>query len=129
MKVLSKKYMLIGVLIGITPLVYFIFTGFNINEEKIRDPLSYSIYFYVILPFSFFFLIVCTISGALFGDKSFTKPIKTVVIIAVFLALIISLSMFIIDIIPFSELFPYSFVLLVIISPFLLILALIIGRN
>jgi hypothetical protein len=37
--------------------------------------------------------------------------------------------MFIIDIIPFSELFPYSFVLLVIISPFLLILALIIGRN
>jgi hypothetical protein len=52
-----------------------------------------------------------------------------VVIIAVFLALIISLCMSIYDIIPFGELFPYSFVLLVIISPFLLILALLIGRN
>lgn len=124
-----NKHLLIGLIIGIVPMIYFLLTGFMTDWIKTSDPMAHAIHFYIILPCSILFFILFAVSGGLYSIDSYAKPIKIVILIAVLISILISLCMFFSATISFIEIPKYTFVLFVIISPFLLLTAILIGKN
>lgn len=126
---LKKKYLLFGFIIGMAQMVYFVLIGFMTDWVKVSDPIAHTFHFYVILPCSILLFILLTVSGRLYSVANYNRPIKISFLLTIILSALISLFMIFSGTISIIEIFKYTSVFFIILSPFILSIALLIGRN
>lgn len=125
----QKKYLLFGFIIGMAQMTYFILTGILTDWVKVSDPIAHTLHFYVIIPCSILFFIMLTTAGWFYYRTNYNRPIKKAILLTVVLSALISIWMIFSGTISTVEIFKYTTVLFIILSPFTLSIALLIGRK
>ena len=123
-----KKALFAGSILGIFQLSYMIVSVTTADWAEVSDPLLYSIFYFVLLPFSIFLFIMSIIAGYLYPRVNYKKPIKYALIISPITSVLISLGILVSGGFSISDFWGGISRIFIILSPLLLFIAVLLGR-
>jgi hypothetical protein len=123
-----KRYITISIFLGTVQLMYFILSELAIDWYAVSDPIANMVQHYIILPSSFFSFLIAPVYGSLYLKPRYHNTIKVTLLVNVILSLLSAIIMYFTMIISILEIPKYALIILIIISPFSLVLMLVMNQ-